>query len=512
LIWSYDKEDYLILIYELGIILLVISFVLLLPLGMAIIYSEQEAYYPFLAGSIAAALMGIIFRLIPYVYFNFFSEKEPFERKHAIGLVVLSWPLVSIPSAIPLYFLANINPNTQNISFLDAFFEGISGWTTTGLTTFGGEASAFLYSVNFWRHLMQYLGGLGIVVMGLLILLPLRDWEDSMELISASGRDYRIAPSLLNTVKIIAIIYFGMMLGGTLLFRLSGMPLFDSLCHSMSGFSTGGYSVKSNSLMAYNSTSITLAALPIMLIGQTNFVLIFYLLKGRIKTYFKDIESQTFWSLLIIFITAFFMIYVFEFQQIWFSFEGRNVSGFIDVVFNVISALTTTGWNSVPYSVWSGLAFPVVFLIIILSMMIGANTSSTGGGVKAMRFGVMIKTIYWHLQEIVLPRSAVLKKKYHHLESKFIKDSDLLKVFMFIFIYFIILFISFIIFLLYGYGFFEAFFEVTSAIGTVGLSSGVTRVELEPILKLVLSVNMWLGRIEVLPLLYFIKYTLGKKF
>jgi len=512
LIWSYDKEDYLILIYELGLILYLVSFVLLLPLGIAIFYKEYVAYSPFLAGSIAAALLGTVFRLVPYVYFNFFSEKEPFERKHAIGMVVLSWPLISIPSAIPLYFLANINPETQDITFLDAFFEGISGWTTTGLTTFGGQASDFYYSVNFWRHFMQYLGGLGIVVMGLLILMPLRDWEDTMELISASGRDYRIAPSLLNTVKTIAIIYFGLMLGGTLLFRLSGMPLFDSFCHSMSGFSTGGYSVKSNSLMAYDSTSITLAALPIMVIGQTNFVLIYYLLKGKIKTYFRDIESQTFWSLLIFFIAAFFVIYAFEFQEVWFSFGGRNVSGFLDVVFNVVSALTTTGWNSVNYDVWRVAASPVVFLIIILSMIIGANTSSTGGGLKAMRVGVMIKTIYWHIQDIVLPRSAVLNKKYHHLESKFIKDSELLKMFVFVFIYFIILFASFIIFLLYGYPAGEALFEVTSAIGTVGLSSGVTAVDLEPILKLVLSINMWLGRIEVLPLLYFIKYTFGKKF
>ncbi|MFW6375729.1 MAG: potassium transporter TrkG, partial [Thermoplasmatota archaeon] len=107
--------------------------------------------------------------------------------------------------------------------------------------------------------------------------------------------------------------------------------------------------------------------------------------------------------------------------------------------------------------------------------------------------------------------SAVSKREYHHLEDKYIKDKDILKIFAFTFLYFIILFISVIIFLVHGYGFFEAFFEVTSAIGTVGLSSGVSSVGLEPLLKVVLCINMWLGRIEVLPLFYFIRYILGRK-
>lgn len=508
MLWSYDKDDYFYLMYELATLLFLTGAVIFLPLVVAVIYGEQSAYVPFLGGSLLAISMGLLFRLFPSIYFKYYSEKVSFERKHAIGMVVLAWPLVSIPSAIPYYL---INPGTESISYLDGFFEAISGWTTTGLTTFGGEADMFLYSVNFWRHLTQYLGGFGIVVMGLLVLMPLRDWESTTELISASGRDYRIAPSLLNTVKIITGIYFSLMLVGTLLFYLSGMPLFDSFCHSMSGFSTGGYSVRSDSLMAYNSASIALAALPIMVIGNTNFVLIYYLLRRRIKTYFKDIESKVFWLLLITFIISFYGWYVYQEGSFLFRFAGRNYLGIIDVLFNVTSALTTTGWNSVPYTVWGGLVAPFVFLIIIISMIVGANTSSTGGGLKAMRVGVMLKTIYWQIEEIVLPNSAVKKKRYHHLQKRHVENRDIVKIFAFLLIYFIVLFISFVIFILYGYGFFEGFFEVTSAIGTVGLSSGVTAVELEAPLKMILSLNMWLGRIEVLPLFYFIRYLLGRK-
>ncbi len=508
--WVYNKEDYLYVLSQLGLILVIISFVMLIPVVIAIIYQEYVAYRPFLAGSVLSALLGVLFRLLTHVYFNFYSSSIPFERKHAIGMVVLIWPLVSIPSALPLYLL---KPAGQDISFLDAFFESVSGWTTTGLTTFGGEASYFLHSVNFWRHFMQYLGGLGIIVMGLIILMPLKRWEDTMEIIVATGRDYRISPSLSNTIKLIGGIYLVLMVAGTILFRGAGMETwFDSLCHSMSGLSTGGYSVNSNSFEAYyHSPTIVLAALPIMVAGNTNFVLTYYMLRGRIKTYFKDIESQTFWSLLIFFTSIFFILYVFEHENIWFVYEGRNYAGFYDVIFNVASALTTTGWNSVPYSVWSGLTFPVIFLIILISMIVGANTSSTGGGLKAMRVGVMLKSIYWQIEDIVLPKSIVSKKRIHHLEKKYIADENIIKIFTFATIYFIILFISFVIFLLHGYGFFEALFEVTSAIGTVGLSSGVTSMALEPVLKIVLIINMWLGRIEVLPLFYFIRYILGRK-
>ncbi|MFW6376033.1 MAG: potassium transporter TrkG, partial [Thermoplasmatota archaeon] len=180
--WVYDKEDYIFVMYELSILLFIISIVLTIPLMIAFIYGEKAAYVPFIGAALISALMGAWFRVIPYIYFQHYGEKKNFARKHAIGMVVLSWPLVSLPSAVPLHL---INPGTKNISYLDAFFEAISGWTTTGLTTFGGEADMFLHSINFWRHFMQYLGGLGIVVMGLLVLMPVRNWESTMELISA---------------------------------------------------------------------------------------------------------------------------------------------------------------------------------------------------------------------------------------------------------------------------------------------------------------------------------------
>lgn len=510
--WIYDKKDYLLIIKELGLLLTMISIILLFPLFVAIFYNEQSAYQPFILASVLSALMGMIMILFNNIYYQFFTpfeeEEAEFNRRHAIGLVVLSWPVISFPSAIPFYL---IKPGPENISYLDAYFESVSGWTTTGLTTFGGNADIFLNSINFWRHFMQYLGGLGIIVMGVLILLPMRKWENSMDMIIATGRDYRISPSLRNTIKIISIIYLLIMALGALLFFISGMPPFDSLCHSMAGLSTGGFSVRSDSLMAYNSAAITIASFPIMIIGNTNFVLVYYLLRGKIKTYLKDIESKVFWSLLILFIISFYSWYAYVNGGLFFSFDVNSYPGFIDVLFNVISALTTTGWNTIPYEAWSVGMAPFIFLIIIVSMLVGANTSSTGGGLKAMRIGIVLKSIFWEIEKIVLPRSIVLKRDYHHIEKKYAEDKDLVKIFTFIFIYLIVLLISFIIFLLHGINFSDSLFEVTSAIGTVGLSSGVTSTDLSPLLKIILCIDMWLGRIEVLPIFYFIRYMFGRR-
>ncbi|MFP4142926.1 MAG: TrkH family potassium uptake protein [Thermoplasmata archaeon] len=483
--WIYHKEDYLLLLKELGLLLIIISGLLLIPLGVAYIYGERSVYSAFLYPSITSVVSGILLRFLP--------TKIRFQRKHAIGLVVLSWPIISIPSALPIY-LTETAP-----TYLDAYFEAISGWTTTGLSTIGSNADLFLQSINFWRHLMQYCGGLGIIVMGIVILVPLKDWETTSELAVAAGKTYRIVPSLNNTVKIISLMYFILLGISTALFYFSGLGLFDAVNHAMAGLSTGGYSTRSASLGAYNSLPVTLVSLPIMIIGGTNFVLAYYLFSGKIKDYIYDIESKVFWIFLILFISMAFL---------WISLEGGREIAVSDIIFMITSALTTTGWSTVPAHVVFLQGAPLLLLLLIVSMLIGANSSSTGGGLKAYRVGLMIKNIFWMTRDMVIPDSMIKKKRYKHIRNRFANDETLQFTLTFINIYFIILFLSFLAFTILGYPIMESFYEVTSAIGTVGLSSGLTSVGLESSLKIILIINMWLGRIEILPMLYLFRYVL----
>ncbi len=481
--WAYHKEDYLLIIRELGILLIILAFLLLLPIAVAYIYNEPSTISPFLTSSILSGTLGVLFRLSP--------ARTEFERKHAIALVVISWPIISIPSALPFYL------NGTAPTFLDGYFEAISGWTTTGLTTIGANADLFAHSINFWRHLMQYLGGLGIIVMGIVVLAPLRDWETTSELAVAAGRKYRIVPSLNNTIKIIMGMYGIFLAAGTVLLYFSGLSFFDALCHAMAGFSTGGFSTRGASLGAFNSPWVTLTSLPIMIIGATNFVLVYYLFSGKLKDYIKDIESRVFWYFWIIFIGGLI---------IWFAFRNAGYSDSLDVIFMITSALTTTGWSTIPASAVFLQWAPLALIAIILSMLIGANASSTGGGLKAFRVGLMIKNIYWLTRENVMPDSLKMHKSYRHIEEKNMDYEELQHMMTFMLLYFLILFLSFIIFMIFNFPILTSFYEVTSAIGTVGLSSGITSTGINPLLKIVLCVDMWLGRIEILPTLYFMMY------
>ncbi|MFO7992457.1 MAG: TrkH family potassium uptake protein [Thermoplasmata archaeon] len=485
--WVYHKEDYLLLIRELAILLIIVSFLLLVPLIFAFIYGESATYRPFLISSAVSAVAGTILRFVP--------TEAHFERKHAIGLVVTSWPVVSLPSALPFY-LSGTAP-----TYLDAFFEAISGWTTTGLTTIGGNADLFYHSINFWRNFMQYAGGLGIIIMGIIVLVPLRDWETTSELAVAAGRKYRIVPSLRNTIKIIALMYLGLLGISTVLFYLAGMGPFDAVNHAMAGLSTGGFSTRGGSLGAYGSNLITVVSLPVMILGNTNFVLIYFLLTKRWKKYLDDVETKVFWITFIV-LNA---ILIF-----WFASRGVGYSNSLDVIFMITSALTTTGWSTVPAAAVFLQWAPLALMFIIIAMLFGANSSSTGGGIKAFRVGLMAKSIIWRIEKVVLPDSVVLKRRYTHLKNKMINDDEINHLYTFITIYFIVLISSFFIFIIFGHPILTSFYEVTSAIGTVGLSSGLTNTALNPVLKIILCINMWLGRIEVLPLLYFIGYVKGR--
>jgi len=486
--WIYNKEDYLLIIRELGVLLMIVSVVLLFPIFVASIYGESQTYGYFLKSAAISAVLGIIFR--------FFPARTHFQRKHAIGLVVLAWPLVSIPSALPFYFSGTAP------TFLDGYFEAISGWTTTGLTTIGANADVFYHSINFWRHLMQYLGGLGIIVMGIVVLAPLRDWEVTTELAVAAGKKYRIVPSLNNTIKIIVVMYSVFLLIGSLLFYFSGLSVFDSVCHAMAGLSTGGFSTRGASLGAYNSGAVTLVSIPIMIIGGTNFVLVYYLFSGDIKNYLEDIETKVFWSFWLLFVGSLI---------IWFALRHVGYSGLLDIIFMVTSALTTTGWSTIPSSAVFLQWAPLPLIAIIVSMLIGANASSTGGGIKAFRVGVMLKNILWMTKDVVMPDSMKFNRTYKHIEKKSPDDEELQHIMTFILLYFLILFVSFVIFTAFDFPIITSFYEVTSAIGTVGLSSGITSAAINPVLKIVLCVDMWLGRIEILPILYFIRYIYSNK-
>jgi trk system potassium uptake protein TrkH len=222
------------------------------------------------------------------VLFKGFNSKKDLSLKSAMVFVTIIWLIGSAIAALPYYF-------SGDLSYLNGYFEAMSGFTTTGFSMYNLDHGSF--TMNFWRAFTQWLGGIGIIVMALTVLSS--PGVNIMRMYSAEGRDERLVPSIRHTSRIILYIYIGYTILSIILFKLAGMPVFDSVFYAFSALSTGGFALQNASLAIYNNVWIEIVAMFIMIIGATNFALHYTVLKGNWREYFKDIETKVSWILLI---------------------------------------------------------------------------------------------------------------------------------------------------------------------------------------------------------------------
>lgn len=274
------------------------------------------------------------------------------------------------------------------------------------------------------------------------------------------------------------------------------MPLFDSVFYAFTALSTGGFGLHNTSLLFYNSVWIEIAAMIIMIIGATNFALHYTVLRGNWREYFKDIETKVAYSLIIL-STLLVTLVLFN-NQVY----GNDILlNFRYALFQMVSAITTTGLQTAFYpdllAKWIGLG---TFLITIL-MIIGAGSLSTGGGIKWLRLGVLLKGVSWQVRSFILPGKAVMAKKIHHVSELKITDDVLRITGAFVFTYLVIYIISVVIVLIYYPDISRVIFEVASALSNVGLSSGIMTPSAPDLVKIVFIIDFWMGRLEIWPVL-----------
>ncbi len=476
------RDDFKIILHSIGHITAIASFTMLIPALFAIYYNEPEFVRLFILSFLITLGSGIIIS-------KAFESSHDIKLRHAIGMTALAYMVVPAFSTIPLL---SVSP-----TFLDAFFEAVSGWTTTGLSTIASNADTFPKSINLWRHLMQYLGGLGIVVFSLVILSRARTGVQSTRFYTAEGREDRIAPSIVSTIRSMWSIYLMLLVFATGALYFVGMSWFDALCHAMAGLSTGGFSTHSESIFYYKSSLIEVTTIVIMVIGSINFALHYAIITGNFKEIIKNIETQTFAIMLTILSVP--TILWLTVMNRYPSFNTSARQGF----YTVVSALTTTGWMSELtenlHIKWA----PLALVLVGIAMTIGANAGSTGGGIKCLRFGLIIKSIWWKIKDSLLPEDAVVVRKFHHIKDHVLTEKQLLEMFIMVFAYLLMLILSTLITVAYGFPLSQSFFESASAIGTVGLSVGITGAAMPVILKIVYIIDMWAGRLEVIPILIF---------
>lgn len=477
-----SRREIKTIMHYIGNACLLLAVAMLIPLIISLIYNESRYFFPFIVSAVISAFIGIFL-------VKLFKVEIEMTLKIAMIFSTIIWIIACALAALPYYL-------SGELSYLNAYFEAMSGFTTTGFSMYS-NLDVVSYTINFWRAFTQWIGGLGIIFV-LLVLLR-STGVDVMRLYLAEAREERLRPSIKQSTKFIVYIYLFFTAVAIILYYVAGMPLFDSVFHAFTTLSTGGFGMHNTSILFYNSVWIEIAGMIVMMIGATNFALHYTVLKGNWKEYFKDIEIKVAFSLIII--STLLVTLVLYHNHVY----GNDLLlNFRYALFQMVSAITTTGLQTAFYpnllSKWIGLG---TFLLTIL-MIIGAGSLSTGGGIKWLRLGVLLKGISWQVKSFILPGKAVMAKKIHHVTELKITDDVLRITGAFVFTYFVIYIISVVILLIYYPDISRVIFEVASALSNVGLSSGIITPTSPAVVKTVFIVDFWMGRLEIWPVLLFV--------
>ncbi len=490
---------------DIGAVLLILGFISLISLIIPLYFnefgnnSEFDAILPLLITS-------VIYFIIGFPLYYIFKKAEPANFKTAMVTAALGWLIISFIGSIP-FILIPYNVNTlEHMDILSALFESVSGWTGTGLTMVNYE-NLLPYTLQFWRSFIQWIGGVGVIVLTLSILA--RPGTGSFVLYKGEARDQKTHPSIVSTVRTIWWIFLLYTIIGIISLYLigmitdNGMSLWESINHAFTAIATGGFSVSNNSIAEYGLAS-KIVVIILMIFGSIAFAAHYDLLKGRIRKFFSDPQLKAMILLIIlgIFLLTFINLNLYKAD----IFGNINNS-----IFQFISALTCTGFSSITdLSTWSESAK----LLLSFAMVIGGAAGSTAGGIKLFRAILLSKGVGWRIkQAISTPRRVFV----HRLGDKPLSKEnamDLINEAAIISFMWIILISCGIILIANIYpeetlG--NVFFEVCSAQGNVGLTAGITHIGMNSIAKIMLIFNMWIGRLEIIPIIVLIRSIFGLK-
>jgi trk system potassium uptake protein TrkH len=466
---DYLKQRYAAILSSTGIILLISALVMLAPLLVLIAYPEEAVHLSaFVLPAVCLALLGIaLWRLFHPGAGITLSVQEG-------GIIVLfSWLVVILFSAWP--FMA-----VSGLSFSRAVFESVSGWTTTGLSVVDVTKTGPMLLV--WRSVIQLAGGAGLaIIMMSAIIGPV-----GIGISSAEGRGDQLVPHVRQSARLVMIIYSCYAIAGSGAYWLAGMSFFDAVNHAFAAVSTGGFSTRPESIGYWNSVAVEAVTLPLMILGNMSFVTAWLMWQGRFRAVARNGEVR----LMAIFIplsaaAAFFLTCRAIYPQL-----GKSIRV---AVFETVSALTTTGFSTVGYGNWN--SFGIVLLVVL--MLIGGGTCSTAGGIKQFRIYLLWRFLIWEIKRSLMPRTAILECPVWEGNRRiFLEDAKIRQIAVFVFIYAVTYFLGVMLLCICGYNLRDSIFEFASAIGTVGLSVGVTSAQMPDAALWAETFAMFLGRLE----------------
>lgn len=468
-----------LVLYVVGHVLCIEAALMLLPVAVAFATGINDWIY-FVYTMIPLLAIGLLLRV-----------KKPknlkMRTREGLAAVAFAWIFLAVFGALPFYFSGYF------ASYVDCFFETVSGFTTTGATILSNVEGLKNGGLMFWRSFTHWIGGMGILVF-VLALLPNMD-ATNVQLLKAESpgpTPGKVVPKLKETARILYLIYLGMTILHVICLLLTKMPLYDSVIHAMGSAGTGGFSNMNASVGAYNNPAAEWVIGVFMLLFGVNFSLYYLILKGNVKEALKNEELRLYLGIVL----ASVMIITLNIAHKY--YDGSWSDAIRSAFFQVSSIVTTTGYSSTDFNLWPTMSK----MIIVMLMVVGACAGSTGGGIKVSRLLVLIKSVREEFRRLIHPRML----RSPRMDGRIIEKGTIKGILIFFFTYIMIAMVSMIVISADGYDIESTITAVLSALGNIGPGLGAVGPMgnfsgFSALSKLVLSFCMLAGRLELFPML-----------
>ena len=464
--------------FIIGTLLIILGLFMLIPYSIQVLYKEDG--HSFLSSSFVTILIGSLFVLANL------QEEYQLNLKQTFLFSTFAWIAIASFGALP-FLLSDIN-----FSVSDSFFESMSGITTTGSTVVV-NLDIFPKSILLWRAIMQWLGGVGIIVMAITVLPLLKVGGMQLFKIESSDKPEKILPRTTQVAFIIILTYLVLTICCAFFYKILGMNLFDSIAHAMTTIATGGFSTHNDSIGYFDSSSIEIIATIFIILGSIPFIAYLKFIKGNRKIFFQDIQIK---GLIYIFLLSALIMFLYLF----FNTSGTSIIEKVRIAsFNVVSILSGTGYVTNDFSLWG--KFPLIFFLFL--MFIGGCAGSTACGIKIFRFQLLFLFLNNQIKKLIYPNSVFILK----YNNQKITDSYVNSVIIFVFAYLFIFILTAMLLSITGLDFLSAISGAATSISNVGPGLGEmigpngNFKSIPDVSKWILSFGMLLGRLELFAVL-----------
>jgi trk system potassium uptake protein TrkH len=475
-------EDHFVIGKYTGKVIVGVGMLMWIPLITSLAYREWDTVLDFIISSAACFIVGLGLQYICR------TDKD---MNWSHGLVVASgaWIWATALGALPHWLSGHEG------TYLDAMFDVMSGYTTTGLYLLQ-DLDHLANGMNMWRHLLTYAGGQGIVVIALTFLF--KGTAGAYKVYVGEGKDERLLPNVVHTARAIWLVSLTWLGVATLALWVTGMwlgqawdrALLHGLWVFMGAWSTGGFAPQSYNTMYYHDLVYEVVCIVVMIAGSFNFAMHWAMWTGDRKEIRRNVETVS------MFVTLSLTTMIATFWLAKAGIYPDAMALFRKVFYQIASGHTTTGFSTIYSKSFVTQWGPIGLVATTIAMAIGASACSTGGGIKGIRMGIMSKAFFQDIRRMISPESALVRERFHHIKDTWLDDAMVRTVMTITVAYLTLYALGAVVGTLYGYPLDQSAFEMVSAASNTGLSCGVTAPSMPWVMKVVFLLGMWLGRLE----------------